>query len=192
MTKVLLLLLVPKGGGGFPRDPTVENHFPSGILRWNLHHICKHSKNHNSATKFFKSCTAWKWWPNNRFLFCVILILAENLKNHFPKGIFQWNLAQSRRTWIDLPYWNNISKKTILFQNGCQSKFLVLCNNGNSPKPTKRSLYCPYTKPKPSLCQRLNSYEHSRKPCQAHTSLFWAFLDWLKRIFWNILCRSYK
>ena len=38
---------------------------------------------------------------------------GQNLKNHFPKGIFQWNLAQtfqSRRTWIDLHYWNNISK----------------------------------------------------------------------------------
>ena len=23
-----------------------------------------------------------------------------NLKNHFPKGIFQWNLAQIRRSWI--------------------------------------------------------------------------------------------
>ena len=25
-------------GGGVPRDPTVENHFPSRILQWNLHH----------------------------------------------------------------------------------------------------------------------------------------------------------
>ena len=24
----------------------------------------------------------------------------QNLKNHFPKGICQWNLAQSKRTWI--------------------------------------------------------------------------------------------
>ena len=29
-----------------------------------------------------------------------------NLKNYFPKRIFQWNLAQTRRTWIDLHYWN--------------------------------------------------------------------------------------
>ena len=28
-------------------------------------------------------------------------------ENHFPIRIFQWNLAQSRRTWIDLHYWNN-------------------------------------------------------------------------------------
>ena len=69
---------------------------------------------------------------NNRFLFHVISILAknvdkkqtketnkhsltnkqktikQNLNKHFPKGIFQWNLAQSRRTWIDLHYWNSI------------------------------------------------------------------------------------
>ena len=25
---------------GVPRDPTVENHFPTGILQWYLHHIC--------------------------------------------------------------------------------------------------------------------------------------------------------
>ena len=30
-----------------------------------------------------------KWLPNNQFLFHVILILAKNFKNHFPKGIFQ-------------------------------------------------------------------------------------------------------
>ena len=38
VTKVLLLPLVPKGG--VPRDPSVENHFPSRILQRNLHHIC--------------------------------------------------------------------------------------------------------------------------------------------------------
>ena len=31
----------PVGAQGVvPRDPTVENHFPSRILQWNLHHIC--------------------------------------------------------------------------------------------------------------------------------------------------------
>ena len=54
MTKVLLLLLVPKVG---PRDPTVENHFPSRILQWNLHQIRmdykkkKKKKNQNSVKK---------------------------------------------------------------------------------------------------------------------------------------------
>ena len=36
-----------------------------------------------------------------------IIIIGQNLKNHFPIRIFQWNLAQSRRTWIDSHYWNN-------------------------------------------------------------------------------------
>ena len=40
----LLLPLVPKGGFQLPRDPAVENQFPSRILRWNLHHICMHYK----------------------------------------------------------------------------------------------------------------------------------------------------
>ena len=26
----------------------------------------------------------------------------QNLKNHFAKEIFKWNLAQSKRTWIHL------------------------------------------------------------------------------------------
>ena len=25
---------------GVPRDPSVENHFSTGILQWNLHHMC--------------------------------------------------------------------------------------------------------------------------------------------------------
>ena len=39
---------------------------------------------------------------------------GQNLKNHFPKGIFQWR--HSRRTWIDLHYWNNIKKKIFHFK----------------------------------------------------------------------------
>ena len=60
--------------------------------------------------KNVKCCTVSKWRPNNRFLFRVASILAKIWKNHFSKGIFQWNLAPSRRTWIDLHYWNNILK----------------------------------------------------------------------------------
>ena len=65
-------------------------------------------KNHNSAKRILKCCTVSKWGPNNRFLFRVISILAKFWKNHFPKGIFQWNLAQRRRIWIDLHHWNNL------------------------------------------------------------------------------------
>ena len=53
VTKVLLLPLVPKGTPMEPRDHGTprENHFPTGILQWNLHHLCTGHKNHNSAKK---------------------------------------------------------------------------------------------------------------------------------------------
>ena len=41
VTKVLLLPLVPKGGS---MEPPWENHFPTGILQWNLHSICMDNK----------------------------------------------------------------------------------------------------------------------------------------------------
>ena len=63
-------------------------------------------KNHNSRKKI-KCCTVSKWRPNNHFL-RRRFDFGQNLKNHFPKRIFQWNLAQSRRTWIDLHYWYNV------------------------------------------------------------------------------------
>ena len=47
----------------------------------------------------------------------------QNLKYYFPDGIFQWNLAQSWRTWIHLHFLNKIWKKNILFKNGGQNKF---------------------------------------------------------------------
>ena len=90
MTKVLLLPLVPKGGG-VPRDQTVENHFPSRIFQWNLHHICmdyKKSQFCKKKKKKWKCCTVSKWRPNNRFLFRVISILAKIWKTTFPKEIF--------------------------------------------------------------------------------------------------------
>ena len=40
-----------------------------------------------------------------------MIIIGQNLKNHFPIRILKWNLAQSRRIWIDLHYWNNNFKK---------------------------------------------------------------------------------
>ena len=36
--------------------------------------------------------------------------IKEKKKHTFPKEFIQWNLAQSRRKWIDLHYWNNILK----------------------------------------------------------------------------------
>ena len=103
----------PRGG---PRDPSVENHFPTGICN----EICTiyvwAIKIHNSVKKNWKCCTVSKWRPNNRFIFRGISILAKIWKNHFPKRICQWNLAQSRRTWIHLHYWNNIWKKLFCFK----------------------------------------------------------------------------
>ena len=103
----------PRGGGRGSMEPPWENHFPTRILQWNLHHICTGYK----KSQFFKKkkkkkrCSVSKWRPNNRFLFRVISILAKFWKKtHFPKGIFQWILAQRRRIWIDLHYWNKIFK----------------------------------------------------------------------------------
>ena len=52
----------------------------------------------------------------------------QNLKKQTNKQtkprfqrIFQWNLVQSRRTWIDLHYWNSFL--IIAFQNGNQNNF---------------------------------------------------------------------
>ena len=50
----------------------------------------------------------------------------QNLKNHFPKRNFQWNLTQSKRTWTDLHYWN-IFFQIIPFQNGGQNSNAKLC-----------------------------------------------------------------
>ena len=36
---------------GVPRDPSVENHFPTGILQWNLHHIFMGYKNSQFCKK---------------------------------------------------------------------------------------------------------------------------------------------
>ena len=56
-----------------------------------------------------------------------IIIIGQNLKNHFPITIFQWNLAQSRRTWIDLYYWNNNLKKKICFKMAAKFFFFRYC-----------------------------------------------------------------
>ena len=129
MTKVLLLPLVPKGG--FHGTPPEKTTFPPEFYNEILHHICTGHKNHNCAKKNLKCCTVSKWRPNNRFLFRIISILAKFWKNPFPKRIFQWNLAQRRRIWIDLYYWNKNFKKIIPFQNGGRNNFLILRNNAN-------------------------------------------------------------
>ena len=122
--KVLLLPLVPKGGG----------------VPWNS--LQKTTFHRNYAMKFapymyalletiipekIKMLHRSKWRPNNRFLFRVVSILAKIWKKkHFPKGIFQWNLAQSRRTWIDLHYWNNIFKRNYSVSKWWPKQFLEI------------------------------------------------------------------
>ena len=63
------------------------------------------------------------WTKFSPFLFRVISILAKFWQNHFPKGIFQWNLAQRRRTWIDSHYWNNILKIFFRFKMLAKTNF---------------------------------------------------------------------
>ena len=54
----------------------------------------------------------------------------QNLKNCFPDGILQWNLAQSWRTWTHSHFWNKIcKKKKYLFKNGGQSILWDMRNN---------------------------------------------------------------
>ena len=127
MTKVLLLPLVPKGGSKGPnrRKPLSQRNFEMKFAPY------MYAPQKIIATNNLKSCSVSKWRPNNRFFISRHFDFGQNLKNRFPKRIFQWNLAQSRRTWIDLHYWNNISNKIIPFQNGGQNKFLILCNNSN-------------------------------------------------------------
>ena len=46
--------------GGGPRDPSVENHFPTGILQWNLHHMCMDYEKSQFWKKFLKMLYRFK------------------------------------------------------------------------------------------------------------------------------------
>ena len=76
----------PRGGSMEP--PTEKTTFPPEFFN----DICTiyvwAIKNHNSAKKNLKCCTVSKWRPNNRFLFCIISILAKFWKITFPKEFF--------------------------------------------------------------------------------------------------------
>ena len=86
-----LLPLVPKGG--VPRDPSVENHFPTGILQWNLHHMCMDYKKSQFWKKNLKCCTVSKWRPNNQFLFHPGFRLIRFWPK-FEKPLFQRNFSR--------------------------------------------------------------------------------------------------
>ena len=48
----------PRGGGSM--EPPWENHFPTGILQWNLHHICTGHKKSQFCKKKFKMLYRFK------------------------------------------------------------------------------------------------------------------------------------
>ena len=50
--------------------------------------ILQQKKKKKKKKKNWKCCTVSKWRPNNRFLICVISILAKILKTTFPNEFF--------------------------------------------------------------------------------------------------------
>ena len=86
-----------QGGEGGSKEPLEENHFPTGSLQWNLHHIWMHYKKKIIILeKINKMLHHFKMAAKNRILFRVISILATIIKTNKQtnKGIFQWNLLK--------------------------------------------------------------------------------------------------
>ena len=91
MTEVLLLQLVPKGGG-VPRDPTVENHFPSQILQWNLHHICMDYKKSQFCNKKIEKLYRFKMAAKQPIFILRHFDFGQNLKKK-KKTLSQRNFS---------------------------------------------------------------------------------------------------
>ena len=49
----------------------------------------------------------------------------QNLKNHFPKGIFQWNFGQSRKKREYVHCWNKIWTKLFRFKMEAKTFFVI-------------------------------------------------------------------
>ena len=117
----------PRGFHGIPHKKTI---FPPKF--WN--EICTIYvwiiKNHNSTKKFWKCCTVLKWRPNNRFLFCVISILAKIWKTTFPGEFFNeiW-LKVGEHEYIYITEITFLKNYSILKWRPKQ--FLILRNNAN-------------------------------------------------------------
>ena len=81
--------------GGLPWDP--KNHFAIGIL-WEILYFIYLYTNHfqekipPSKKKTKQKNTISKWWPMIYFV-SHHFHFGKNMKNHFSKGIFQWNLS---------------------------------------------------------------------------------------------------
>ena len=107
---------------GVPWTPW-ENHFSTGILQWNLHHICTGNKKSQFCKKKIKMLYRFKMAAKEPIFISRHFDFGQLLKTHFPKGIFQWNSAQRRRIWIDLHYWNNNFQKLFHFKMVAKTMF---------------------------------------------------------------------
>ena len=58
-------------------------------------------------------------------------ITKKKKKKKNPDGISQWDLAQSRRTWIHLRFWNKIWQKLFCLEMATKASIVILCNNAN-------------------------------------------------------------
>ena len=90
---------------GAPRDP--ENHFPIVILWYILYIIYLYTYHFQEKIPPPKKNVS-KWWPMIYFV-SHHFNFGKNMKNHFAKGIFQWNLSHNRKLWIQ-HCWNKNSK----------------------------------------------------------------------------------
>ena len=78
--------------------------------------MCKDYKKLQFSKKKLKFSTVSKWRPNNTIFISRHFDVGQNLKKHFPKGIFN-------EIWLKVG-----EHKYIYFtENNC----LILCNNAN-------------------------------------------------------------
>ena len=114
-----LLPLVPKGGSvESPKKTTFPREFCNEICTI---YICT-IKNHNCGNYFFLNVALFQNGGQiTYFYFASFRLWPKFEKTPFPKEFFQWNLAQSRRTWLDLHYWNNIFKELFRFKMGAKT-----------------------------------------------------------------------
>ena len=93
---------------GAQMEPPLRKHFSTGILQWNLHHYVRTIKITILQKKIENVVPFQNGGQITDFYFSHHFDFGQNLRKHFSKRIFQWNSAQSRKTWINLHYWNNI------------------------------------------------------------------------------------
>ena len=82
-----------KGGGGSMEPPLRKPLSPTGIS-YNFYTIIHTKYNHIAAIKVL--------FQSSGQITDFISTLSKNLKNHFPKWIFQWHSAQNRISEINI------------------------------------------------------------------------------------------